>query len=87
VALLLFSGFFPLFEARLIKRRIEGIEIPLIQLVGQQAQAFSEPLIVHDLACPEKADRVPDVVVVAEAEDVVVSRPCFLLRKGCRNAA
>ena len=58
---------------------VEGVEIPAVQLLLHEAQAFAEPLVVHDLPFPEEADRVADFRVFDEAQDVVVGCSCLLL--------
>ena len=70
---------FLLFEARLVKGRVEGVKILAVELIGQQAQILTEALVVHYLACPEEAYRVDNVRVVAEPQDVVVGCSSLLL--------
>jgi len=43
---------------------------------------IAESLEVDDLTLTQKADGVGNVAVIAKAQDVVVSQPCFLL---CRQ--
>lgn len=62
----------------LVKRRVEGIEVPCIQPVGGQAERFTEALVMHDFPCTQEFDRVADVGVVAHTEDVVVGGAGFL---------
>ena len=62
----------------LVKRRVEGIEVPCIQPVGGQAERFTEALIMHNFPCAQEFDRVADVGVVAHAKNVVVRRAGFL---------
>ena len=71
------TAFFETFD---VKARVEGIEILAVELVGQQSQVFAEALIVYDLARSQEANRVDDVGIVAEAQDVVICRPRFLFR-------
>jgi hypothetical protein len=35
---------------------------------------------VHDLSGPEKADRISDLGIFDQAQNIVVRDPCFLLR-------
>ena len=57
----------------LVELRVERIEVLRVEIVGNDAQSFAEPLVMHDLARPQEADRVAHVrVVAAEAQDVVV---------------
>ena len=74
-----------LFEALFVETRVEGVEIPAVELVGHQAEVLAEALIVHDLARSQESYRVDDVWVVAESQDVVVGRPRFLLPKDFVN--
>ena len=62
-----------------VKFGIERIEVLGIKLVGGNAQRLAKPLVMHDFPLAQKADRVAHVVVVAEAQDVVVRRAGFLL--------
>ena len=67
-----------LFETAGVKARVKGVEILAVEPVGQQPQVLAEPLIMHDLARSEKADRVDHVGVVAEPQDIVIRRPRLL---------
>ena len=68
-----------LFKAFLIEFWVEGVEVALVELVGEQPQVLAEPLIVNDFARTQKADRVLDVVVVGEPENIIVGGAGFLL--------
>ena len=74
-----FCQSFALIEAFFVKRRVERVEVLFVQLVGQQTKVLAEALIVDDLALPQEAYSVAHVVVIAEAEDVVVGRSGLLL--------
>ena len=39
-----------------IKRRVEGVEILRVELIGGQAKSFAEALVVHDLTLAQEAD-------------------------------
>ena len=80
-----FSGSLLFLEAFDIVARIEGIEVPAVELIGQQPQVLAEALIMDDLARSEKADRILDVGIVAEAQDIVIGRARLLLSKGFVN--
>jgi len=67
-----------IFKTLFIERRVEGVEVPAVELVGHQAQILSEALVVHDLARSEETYRVDDVRIVAEAQDVIVCGSRFL---------
>lgn len=63
----------------LVKARVESIEILCVELVGDEAQGFAEPLKVNYLALSEKLDDVAYIGVVDEAENVVIGQAGFLL--------
>ena len=65
--------------ALFIKRRIEGVEVFRVELVGRDAQAFAEALVVHDLSFAQELDGVAHVGVIGEPQDVVVRDAGFLL--------
>lgn len=73
------------FKAFFVKGRVERVEVLAVELIGQQTQILAEALIMHDLARPEETDRINDVGIIAEAQDVVVGSTCFLFPKGVVN--
>ena len=73
---------FSFLEALDVVARIESIEILTIGLIGEQSEVLAEPLIMHDLSGSQEADRVNDVRIVTEAEDIVIGRSRLLLSKG-----
>lgn len=73
------------FSAFPVKLGVEGVEILGIELVGCQAQPFTEALVVNDLALTQEADGIPHIGVVAEAQDVIVSGARFLFCCNCRR--
>ena len=78
-ALFLCAGYLLLlFETAGVKARVKGVEILAVEPVGQQPQVLAKPLIMHDLARSEEADRVDHVGVVAEPQDIVIRRPRLL---------
>ena len=68
----------PLF-ALLVEFGVEGVEVPAVQFLLDDPQAFAEPLVVYDLPFSEEADGIADFRVFDETQDIVVSGPGFLL--------
>ena len=68
-----------LFITSLVKGWVERVEVLFVQTVRQQPQAFAEALIMHDLAFAQEPDNILDLIIVAEPQDVVIRRACFLL--------
>lgn len=66
-------------ELSAVKFRVVGVEILVVQIVLDQAHAFTEALEVGQLALPQEADRIPHVGVVAEAQNVIVGGARLLL--------
>ena len=69
-----YRGFLPL----LVKAGIKCVIIFAVEFGGRQVQPLSETLIVYDFPLAEKFQRVPDVGVVDQAEQVVVCDPRLL---------
>lgn len=62
-----------------IEGRVEGVEVPAVQMILHDSKSFTESLEMHDLSGAEKFDGIVDVrVVFDKAENVVVSDPGFL---------
>lgn len=61
-----------------VKFGVVGVKVFVVQIVLDQAQTFAEPLEVGQLALAKEADRVAHVRIVAEAQNIIVGRPCFL---------
>ncbi len=60
---------------------VKRIEVPVVQIVGDDPQALAEALVVHDLPRAQEADGVAHIRFVrAEAQDVVVGHAGLLLR-------
>ena len=76
---ILFMGSFPP-AAVFVERRIAGVEILGVEVILCDAEGFSEPLEMDDLALSEEADRVADIGIVGETKDIVVGRARLLLR-------
>ena len=62
----------------LIKGRIEGVEVFLVQLILGNAQAFAEALVVDDLALTQELDGLADIGIVDQPQDIVISSACLL---------
>lgn len=62
-----------------VKFRVICVKILVVQTVLDAAQAIAEALIVYDFALAQEADRVAHIRIIAESQNVVVSRACFLL--------
>lgn len=73
-AVLLFSDCLP------VEAGVYGIDIPLVLTLGGKAQAFTETLIVDDLAFAQETDDIVDIGIVREPEDVVIDNARLLLR-------
>ena len=64
-----------------VEGRVKEVDVLLIHAILGQAQTFSEPLKMHDLAGPQELDDVVDIGVVAEPQNVIVGDAGFLLRR------
>ena len=62
-----------------VESRIERVEVLGIQTILYDAQRFPEPLEVYDLSPAQESDRIADVVVVDQAQDIVVGGAGLLL--------
>ena len=67
--------------ALLIKARIEGVEVLLIQPIGRQTQALAEALVMHDLAFAQEFDRIAHIGIVNQTQDIVIGRSGLLLSR------
>ena len=74
-------------KAFFIKWRIKSIEVLAVQSVGQYTKCFAEPLIMHNLSCPQKAYRVKHIRIITKPQNIVVGCSRFLLRKRCLNSS
>ena len=61
-------------------RRIKRIEVFGIKIIRNYTESFSEPLIVDDLSCAKKLDRISDVGIIREEKDIIIGHAGFLLR-------
>ena len=70
-----YRRFFLLFPRALItvESRIERVEVLGVQTILYDAQRFTETLEVYDFSLTQKSDWIADVVVVDQAQDIVVS--------------
>ena len=71
-------SFFCLFSA-LVKRRIECIDIFLIQRILCHVQRITETLIVNDLPLSEEFQGIAHIGIVNKAQEIVVGDSCLLL--------
>lgn len=63
---------------RRIKAWIEGIKIPGLQLFLCCTQCLAKPLEMHDLASPQKPDRICDLRILHQPQDIIIGQPCLL---------
>lgn len=59
--------------------RVVCVVVLCVQIILHDAQRVSESLEMHDLPCPQELERLPDVRVVDQAEEVVVGGAGLLL--------
>lgn len=64
---------------RIVKGWIQGIEVAAVQMFLNGAKGFPEPLEMHDLAFAEEADRVADLRIFDDPQDIIVGGTRFLL--------
>lgn len=64
-----------------VELRIEGVEILAVQVILDDSEAFPESLVMGDFALAQEPDRIDDVRIVGQTEDVVVGQTRFLLRR------
>ena len=62
-----------------IKARIHRIKVFAVKPILRDAQRIAKPLIVHDLTLAEVFERLANVGVIDETDEVVVSHARFLL--------
>lgn len=62
-----------------VEARVERVEIPAVKPVLKSAERFTETLEMDDFPFPQEADRVADVGIFYDTQDVVVCRAGFLL--------
>lgn len=60
-----------------IEFRIDGIEVFTVQIILNDAQAFTEPLIMNNLTFSQETYRIADFWVFHQSQDIVIS--CSLL--------
>ena len=72
---------FLLLETVFVKALVESVEVFAVELIGEQSEVLSESLIMDNLTRSEKSDRVDDIRIVAEAQDVIVGGARLLLRR------
>ena len=64
-----------------VEGRVKEVDVLLIHAILGQAQPFSEPMKMHDLAGPQELDDVVGIGVVAEPQKGIVRDAGFLLRR------
>ena len=62
-----------------VKRRVDRVDVFLIQTLRGQTQALAKALIVDDFTLAEEADDVVHIGVIGHPEDVVIGDARFLL--------
>lgn len=65
-----------------IKCGVEGIKVSAVQFILRSSQTFTEPLIVNHLPLPEELNRLAHIIVLDNAENIVIGGSGFLL---CRH--
>lgn len=68
-----------------VEARVERVEIPAVKPVLKSAERFTETLEMDDFPFPQEADRVADVGIFYDTQDVVVCRAGFLLCCNCER--
>lgn len=62
-----------------VKRRVAGVEILAVELIGDESQALAKSLEVDDFSCTKEFDNIAYVGVIRKAEDIVVGLSRLLL--------
>lgn len=68
-----------LFTELFVEIRVVCVVILAVQVVKNQAKAFTETLIVYNLSFAQIADRVTDFRIFDEAKNIIVGKAGFLL--------
>ena len=63
----------------LVEGRVEGVEVARVKMVLRDAKRIAKPLIMHDLALTQVAQRITHVGIVAQTNQVVIGRTRLLL--------
>ena len=71
--------FLHLFAAVFVKCGVAGVVVFAVEAVGRDLERFAEPLIVIELSLPQKAQRIENIGVVVETDEVVIGRARLLL--------
>ncbi len=69
---------FLLFTELFIEVRVKCVEVFAVQVIQNEAEAFTEPLIVYYLTLAQITDWIADFRIFYEAQDIVVSETRFL---------
>ena len=62
-----------------VKPGIKGIEIFTVHFIGQQAQRLAEALIVNNFALAQKLDRLDNIGIIHQAQNIIISDSGLLL--------
>ncbi len=68
-----------LFLPALVEGGIDGVEIAGVHVLLRNAECITETLIVHKLALAQVAQRIADIGIVAQTDQVVVGDTRLLL--------
>ena len=63
---------------------IEGVDVLLIQSVGDNTKRLTKSLVVHDFASPQELDGFPHIGIGNHTQDIVIGGTGLLLRYDCR---
>lgn len=66
------SGFVYATKIWSVKGRIKCVKILGIKIILDYAQAFAEPLKMHDLTLPEESYGIDDVGIVYHSQNIVI---------------
>ncbi len=59
--------------------RVHIVNIFLVQLITQKLNGFSKALEMDNFPLPKEFNRVIHIGIIADAQDVIIGRPGFLL--------
>lgn len=62
-----------------VNGRVTGIEVLGIEMFLNNAKCFAKALEVNNFSCTKETNRVSNLVVFDDTENVVVDSSCFLL--------
>ena len=75
------------FAAAFVKAGVAGIEVLVVQIIGRNSKPFAEPLVMHDFTGPQEFQRIADIGIINEAQQVVVGSTglCSAAISSCRS--